>query len=162
MSAQSAENLEFSIRLSGTYWGKRFPKYEILLDDQLIYKDCIQRPSSNKGMPGCEYISSPGNIFALEFSRELAPGDHTLCIRLVDKTEDDTRLDTTGTIDRDVLVNIEDIYIDGIRLDLHHLADSIDYCGKPLDQHWVLSMGHNGDWCLHFSTPLFIWLLERM
>lgn len=162
MSAQSTENLEFSIRLSGTYWGKRFPKYEILLDNQLIHKDCIYRPPSNKGMPGCEYISSPGNIFALEFSRELEPGEHTLCIRLVDKTEDDTRLDSTGTIDRDVLLNIEDIYIDGIRLDLYKIADSIEYCGKTLEEHWVLSMGHNGDWCLRFSTPLFIWLLERM
>ena len=162
MSAQSAETLEFSIRLSGTYWGKRYPKYEILLDNQLIHKDCIYRPPSTKGMPGCEYTSSPGNIFALEFSRDLAPGEHTLCIRLVDKQPDDTRLDHAGVIDRDVLLNVEDIYIDGIRLDLYKIADSIEYCGKTLEEHWVLSMGHNGDWCLRFSTPLFIWLLERM
>jgi hypothetical protein len=162
MSGQSAENLEFSVRLSGTYWGKRFPKYEILLDDQLIYKDCIQRPPSNKGLPGCDYISSPANILTLEFARDLDPGEHTLCIRLVDKIQDDTRLDPSGKIDRDVLINIEDIYIDGIKLDLHQIADSIEYRGKNLQEHWVLSMGHSGDWCLHFSTPLFIWLLERM
>lgn len=171
----SAEELNFRIVLSGTYWNKQ-PEFEILFDDQQVLAGKITMPSSGRGLVldplaqehDPDYQKSTLQTF--EFSRTVAPGEHVLGIRLLNKAPGDTRGFVPGGWQRDLLLNIESISINDV--DLHNLIFSEST--YLFDQAQVINnetvsqlqncvcLGFNGVYQLPISSPFYIWLLERL
>lgn len=146
----SKENLKFDITLSGTYWGKR-PQFSIWLDEQVVkqteFKDQVQTVS---------------------FTRELYEGQHSLKIRLENKDDHDTVIEN-GQIVKDMLLNIDDIIIDDISIgNLLWSAEYIldhpqEYQGKTITKlDNCVNLGWNGTYILNFTSPFYIWLLEKL
>ena len=146
-----SEELKFEVKLSGTYWGK-LPQYSVWLDDHVV----IQSEIANK------------DVQTLNFTKTIDDGEHTLKIRLENKTNQDTKV-IDGEVVKDMLLNIEDIIIDDISLgnlrwDATYILDEPHkFQGKTINHldHCV-NLGWNGTYVLKFSTPFYIWLLEKL
>ena len=146
-----SEELKFEVKLSGTYWGKR-PQYSVWLDDHVVMQS--------------EIVSEA--IQTVAFTKTIDSGEHTLKIRLENKTNQDTKV-VNGEVVKDMLLNIEDIVIDDISLgqllwDAAYILDEPhEYNGKTIDHldHCV-NLGWNGTYVLKFSTPFYVWLLEKL
>lgn len=146
-----AETLKFKIGLSGTYWDKR-PAYSILIDG-------VEQVSN--------FISCEPNIVEYEeFTVDLLEDQqHVLSIRLKNKTGDDTVQNADKTeIIRDMLLNIDSIFVDDI--DLGYLKWSASKF-EPDDANMpsiieCVNLGCNGSYYLTFSSPFYLWLLENM
>jgi hypothetical protein len=144
------EHLHFKIGLSGTYWEKK-PQYSILLNDSIIETRRVDAPS--------------GEIFFIEFDRDLPEGVASLKIRLENKDWSDTVQNEDKTVIlRDMLLNIKSIEIDEIPLgDL--LWSETSFVGDDADRPVLtkcVDLGWNGTWTLEFSSPFYIWLLEAL
>jgi len=144
------ENLKFDVSLSGTVW-KKLPAFSIWLDEELMISD--QADSSTK---------------TFTFERELSKGEHVLKIRLDDKTYEDTLIEN-GRVVKDMLLNIDDITIDDISLgNLLWSAEYIldhpqEYNGKTIDHlDHCINLGWNGAYTLKFTSPFYVWLLEKL
>jgi hypothetical protein len=144
------ETLKFSITLNRTYWDK-LPQYSIWVNDDKIVDDALSEDRRT-----------------VEFERDLAEGDYLLKIRLENKTNKDTIIEN-GEIVKDMLLNIEDIVIDDISLgnllwDATYILDEPhEFNGKTITQldHCV-NLGWNGTYVLKFSSPFYLWLLEKL
>jgi hypothetical protein len=144
------ESLKFSITLSGNHWGKK-PQFSIWLDDHPV----VQTELAN-------------NPHVVSFDRTVDSGIHDLKIRLENKNNSDTVV-VDGEIVKDMLLNIDDITIDDIGLGNlrwtgeYHLDCPHEYQGKTithLDN--CVNLGWNGTYVLKFSSPFYIWLLEKL
>lgn len=147
------EELSFEITLSGTYWDRK-PQFSILVNDEEVASDTINQPSSG--------------LQTVTFTKKFVEGDHVLKIRLNNKENQDTVIEN-GVVTKDMLLNIEDIIIDGISLgnllwSAEYILDTPkQYNGETIDHldHCV-NLGWNGAYTLKFSSPFYIWLLERL
>ena len=147
----SGENLKFDIALSGTYWGKK-PQFSVWLDDHVIQQTEFQNQTQT-----------------ISFERELSEGDHSLKIRLENKDQTTDTVIENGEIVKDMLLNIDDITIDDISLGNllwsaeYHLDQPQQYQGKTITQlDNCVNLGWNGTYVLKFSSPFYIWLLEKL
>jgi hypothetical protein len=145
------ENLEFKINLSGTYWNKR-PQFSVWIDDHVV----VQSEIANLG----EQI--------VNFNRRFDEGTHELKIRLENKTDADT-VTENGEVVKDMLLNIDDITIDDISLGnilwtAEYILDTKQiYKGQEIDHlDSCVNLGWNGTYVLKFSSPFYIWLLEKL
>jgi hypothetical protein len=168
-----SENLDFEITLSGTYWGNRYPEYEISISDTIITSDRITAYPSKKGLLHDEFMS-PGReestYQTVKFTHALAPGEHLLNIRFKNKQPGDTCEFVDGQWQKDVLLNIEKIVVDGV--DFSHLlfSESTYTFDSPQEINNQLvssttacvNLGFNGVYSIKFSSPFYIWLLERL
>ena len=146
------ESLEVAVIVSGTYWDKK-PQFSIWLDDKVIIQTEISSdlPQTHK------------------FTREIDTGEHTLRVKLENKTETDTLI-INGEVSKDMLLNIDDIIIDDIPLG--HLLwsestfipdKSHQYQGKEITQlNNCVNLGWNGTYILKFTSPFYVWLLEKL
>ena len=146
----NSENLKFDISLSGTFWGKK-PQFSIWLDDQVIQQTELS-----------------GLTQDISFTRDLYEGEHSLKIRFENKTINDTVLEN-GQIVKDMLLNIDDITIDDISLGNllwsaeYHLDNPQEYQGKTITKlDNCVNLGWNGTYVLNFTSPFYIWLLEKL
>ena len=144
------ENLKFDISLSGTNWGKK-PQFSIWLDDNPI----IQSELGHE-------------IQQVKFEHTLDEGEHTLKIRLENKTNNDTLVENNEVVN-DMLLNIDDITIDDISLgpllwSAEYILDHPQqYNGQTIDHlNGCVNLGWNGTYILKFSSPFYIWLLEKL
>ena len=145
------EKLSFVVSLSGTYWDRR-PQFSIWLDDHVVVQSEI--PDSA--------------VHPITFERTVDEGPHTLKIRLENKTNADTNIRNGEVID-DMLLNIDDITIDDISLGNllwsaeYILDEKQTYQGKEIDHlDGCVNLGWNGTYVLKFSSPFYIWLLEKL
>jgi hypothetical protein len=145
------ENLSFKISLTGTFWDRR-PQFSVWLDDHVV----IQSEINNSA----EQI--------VTFSRSIDDGEHTLKIRLENKTDQDTVIEN-GEVVKDMLLNIDDITIDDISLgnllwSAEYILDEKQmYQGKEIDHlDGCVNLGWNGTYVLKFTSPFYIWLLEKL
>ena len=147
----STESLKFNIRLSGTYWDKK-PQFSVWLDDHVVQQTEFQNQTQT-----------------ISFDRELYEGEHSLKIRLENKNQKTDTVIENGEIVKDMLLNIDDITIDDISLGNllwsaeYHLDTPQEYQGKTithLDN--CVNLGFNGTYILKFSSPFYIWLLEKL
>ena len=146
----SFESLKFNILLSGTHWNK-YPEFSVWFDDEKILQDKIMF-----------------DTHTVELEREVTDGEHTLKIRLENKTPEDTLIEN-GEIVKDMLLNINDITIDDVSLGNllwlaeYHLDEPHEYQGKivtKIDN--CVNLGLNGAYVLKFTSPFYIWLLENL
>jgi hypothetical protein len=145
------ENLSFQISLTGTFWDRR-PQFSVWLDDHVITQT--------------EIVSEAEQI--VSFERKISEGDHELKIRLENKTNADTVIEN-GEVVKDMLLNIDDITIDDINLgNLLWAAEYVldrpqEYKGQTIDHlDGCVNLGWNGTYVFKFSSPLYIWLLEKL
>ena len=148
------ENIHFKIGLSGTYWDKK-PQYEILINNEKIVDGVIKNPQ--------------GVTEFFEFSVDLDEDKtHNLQIRFLNKTDHDVVKDCDDTdnfnIVKDMLLNIDSICI--VDIDLAHLIwTESKFVGddptRPILKNCV-NLGWNGTYVLEFTTPFYLWLLEKM
>ena len=145
------EKLSFVISLSGTYWDHR-PQFSIWLDDHVVIQSEIASESEQ----------------IVDFERRISEGPHSLKIRLENKTNSDTVIENDKVI-KDMLLNIDDIGIDDISLghllwSAEYLLDSPhEYKGQTIDHlDGCVNLGWNGTYVLKFTSPFYIWLLEKL
>ena len=145
------ENLSFKISLTGTFWDRR-PQFSVWFDDHVVIQS--------------EIASSAEQI--VSFERRVDEGTHTLKIRLENKTATDTLLEN-GEVVKDMLLNIDDITIDDISLgnllwSAEYILDEKQmYQGKEIDHlDGCVNLGWNGTYTLKFTSPFYIWLLEKL
>ena len=148
----SQEILHFEVVLSGTYWGKK-PQFSVWLDDHVVVQSEIVESNIRQ---------------SIKFEREVDEGSHQLKIRLENKTSQDTVLVNSEMI-KDMLLNIDDIIIDDISLGNlrwdaeYHLDRPQEYNGNTITRlDRCVNLGWNGTYVLNFSTPFYIWLLEKL
>ena len=145
------EKLSFVISLSGTYWDRR-PQFSIWLDDHVVVQS--------------EITSSAEQI--VSFERKVNEGPHELKIRLENKADADTVIEN-GEVVRDMLLNIDDITIDDISVgnllwSAEYILDEKQmYQGEEIDHlDGCVNLGWNGTYILKFTSPFYIWLLEKL
>ena len=145
------ENLNFSISLTGTYWDRK-PQFSVWLDDHVVAQS--------------EIASEAEQI--VNFERKISEGPHTLKIRLENKTNSDTVVEN-GEVVKDMLLNIDDITIDDISLgnllwSAEYVLDRPQaYKGQTIDHlDGCVNLGWNGTYTLKFTSPFYIWLLEKL
>ena len=145
------ENLNFQITLTGTFWD-RHPQFSVWLDDHVVTQT--------------EIASEAEQI--ISFERGIIEGPHTLKIRLENKTSADTIFEN-GIVVKDMLLNIDDITIDDISLgNLLWSAEYVldrpqEYKGQTIDHlDGCVNLGWNGTYILKFTSPFYIWLLEKL
>ena len=145
------ESLSFKISLTGTFWDQR-PQFSVWLDDHVVIQS--------------EITSSAEQI--ISFERKVDEGSHTLKIRLENKTTADTIIEN-GKVVNDMLLNIDDITIDDISLgnllwSAEYILDRKHiYKGQTIDHlDGCVNLGWNGTYILKFSSPFYIWLLEKL
>ena len=145
------EKLSFVVTLSGTFWDRR-PQFSIWLDDHAVIQS--------------EIISTAQQ--PVTFERIIDEGPHTLKIRLENKIATDTLIEN-GEVVKDMLLNIDDITIDDISLgnllwSAEYILDEKQmYQGKEIDHlDGCVNLGWNGTYVLKFSSPFYIWLLEKL
>ena len=115
------EKLSFVVTLSGTFWDRR-PQFSIWLDDHVVIQSEIASTAQQ----------------SMTFDRTIDEGDHTLKIRLENKTNADTNIRNGEVVD-DMLLNIDDITIDDISLgnllwSAEYILDEKQmYQGKEID-----------------------------
>jgi hypothetical protein len=147
----SQKTLNFELSLSGTHWNK-YPEFSVWLDDQLIIRD--------------NFVN---DIYTIKFERDLEEGEHLLKIRLENKDQKTDTVIENDLIVKDMLLNIDDIIIDDISLGNllwtaeYHLDSPQEYNGKTITQlDSCVNLGWNGAYVLKFSSPFYIWLLEKL
>ena len=145
------EKLSFVVTLSGTFWEKR-PQFSIWLDNHIVTQSEIPDSAQHP----------------IRFEHTINEGPHSLKIRLENKNNDDTVIEN-GEVIKDMLLNIDDIVIDDISLgNLLWTADYIldrpqTYNGKTIDHlDNCVNLGWNGTYVLNFTSPFYIWLLEKL
>jgi hypothetical protein len=113
-----------------------------------------------------EIVSSAEQI--VSFERKVDEGSHELKIRLENKTTSDTVIEN-GEVVKDMLLNIDDITIDDISLgNLLWSAEYVldkphEYQGKIINHlDGCVNLGWNGTYILKFTSPFYIWLLEKL
>lgn len=150
------ETLNFKIGISGTYWDRR-PQFEISIDNQVIKQGVIDAPSDT-----VEYH---------EFAHELDAGEHVLGIRLLGKQATDTvQSDDKNQIIKDLLLNVESVEIDEVEIGVckwkcsEFITDvPVQFNGETVNKlQRCVNLGFNGQYQLKFSSPFYIWLLEKL
>lgn len=153
------EKLSFKLELSGTYWNKK-PHFTVAIDDTTYHTGSITAASDES-----EFV---------EFDAELAEGQHELKITLLGKTPTDTVKDSDDpenfNIVKDLLLNVLNISVDDIDLDMLRYSESVYKLAKPHDYQGTavtelkdcVNLGFNGTYVLKFSTPFYLWLLEKL
>lgn len=156
----STEKIHFKVGLSGTYWDKK-PHYTISVDDTECVNAFITKQSDE-----IEYIE-----FDCEVEEEKS---HTLKIRLDNKEPTDVvKDDPTAenfTIVKDLLLNLHSIEADDIELGV--LAQMLGEFKFDVPQDYpepgstslkyCINFGFNGTYELEFSSPFYLWLLEKI
>ena len=148
----TTETLTFKISLTGTYWSKK-PNFSIFLNDELIEQKDIENES----------------VHEIVFERGVAEDqEHELKIRLNNKQDEDTIIENTQIV-KDMILNIDGIEIDDVDIGNlrwsaeYKLDQAREYNGKQTDHiDNCVNLGFNGTYTLKFTSPFYIWLLEKL
>ena len=148
---RNTETLKFRIGVSGSYWNKK-PAYSVSVDG-------VEQ--------ACAIIAADtGVVEYAEFTLAvMEDSPHLLEIKLLNKTDDDVVQTQDQTeIVKDMLLNIESISIDDIELG-QIKWDQSEFVAEDPDRPTLkncVNLGWNGSYRLKFSSPFYLWLLEKM
>ena len=148
---RNSETLKFRIGVSGSYWNKK-PAYSVSVDG-------VEQ--------ACAIIAADtGVVEYAEFTLAvIEDSPHLLEIKLLNKTDDDVVESQDKTeIVKDMLLNIESISIDDIELGQIKWDQSEFVAEDPVRPTLknCVNLGWNGSYQLKFSSPFYLWLLEKM
>jgi hypothetical protein len=93
--------------------------------------------------------------------------EHELKFVLKNKTQDHTKVDETGNILQDSVVEIKNLRFDNIEIGHVFYEKAVyhhDFNGSGADtqEKFYGTMGCNGTVSLKFITPMYLWLLENI
>ena len=123
----------------------------ILLDDQEIY--------NNQWVKDSEIVEC--NLAVVDDK------EYTLSLVMSGKTNEHTQLDSNGNIVSDALLNIKNVTMDDIELkylfnEQSTYTHNYNGNGNTVVEPFNNSMGCNGTVTMKFTTPFYLWLLEKM
>lgn len=148
---RNSETLKFRIGVSGSYWDKK-PAYSVSVDGVEQVSDVI--------------TADAGVVEYAEFTLAvMEDSPHLLEIKLLNKTDDDVVQSQDKTeIVKDMLLNIESISIDDIALGQLMWEQSEFIAEDPTRPTLknCVNLGWNGSYQLKFSSPFYLWMLEKM
>jgi hypothetical protein len=104
--------------------------------------------------------------FSHEFDDKIEQ-THEIKITISGKKPEHTKIDSQGNIVSDVLLKLNNFALDGICID-PLMYDIFDYhhdrngSREPIVDQFYGDAGCNGDLIFSFSTPVYLWLLERL
>ena len=96
-----------------------------------------------------------------------ADGEHELRFVMKNKTGDLTQVDEAGEILKDACLTISDVFFEEINLG-HMFIEQTEYTHDfngtqaEITEKFYGAMGCNGTVSLKFTTPVYLWLLEKM
>jgi hypothetical protein len=94
-------------------------------------------------------------------------GEHKICFVMKNKKLDDTQVDVNGNIIKDACVTIRNLALDDIDVNQVFIDSAVyehNFNGtQPSSQvKFYGNLGCNGIVTVNFTTPIYLWLLERM
>lgn len=124
--------------------------FKILLDNIVVYEN-----------------THVGGTTEFKFDVNDVDGDHELQFVMSGKTQEHTVVDDQGNITQDAMLTISDVCFDEInvmQLITENAAYTHDFNGTQpeVNDKFFGSMGCNGTVSLKFTTPVYLWLLEKM
>ena len=137
---------------------------------------CIVAPNNTSVPLGCEIWIDNACVFNQDSVNEPtvvdhefsdAEGNHLLRIILKNKRPEHTQVDDQGNILSDALLSVTEISFDNIDCsqifqELAVYRHNLNGSGPEIDDQFFGDMGCNGTVELKFTTPLYLWLLEKM
>ena len=107
------------------------------------------------------------NNVSISLDIDDSDGDHELKFVLKNKTHDHTKVDEAGNIVQDAVIEIRNLKFDEIVLGQIFYDQSVYQhnfigTGEETQPQFYGTMGCNGSVSLKFTTPMYLWLLERM
>jgi len=123
---------------------------ECWLDNDMFYDSVVQ----------------PGSI-DIKYNFIEDEQQHTLKFVLKNKTAEHTKIDESGNILSDVVLELHDMNFDQISLDkilTEHAVYQHDFNGtkEQTQSKFYGTMGCNGAVTFEFASPFYMWLLENM
>lgn len=103
----------------------------------------------------------------LSFTLEEDANEHELKFIMTGKTTTDTTVDQDGNIIKDACLTINDLAFEEIMLNqmfIDNAAYTHNFNGsqQEISEKFYGTLGCNGTVSLKFSTPIYLWLLEKM
>ena len=153
--SQELEQVQFKLTLSSK-WFRLPPHVKVWIDGDLIEDLEIYEKNEIKEKR------------LVEFTCDLADGEHELRIQYLNKEFPDTRVDEEGNILDDTLITIEEVEIDEIELGYLAYSQGIFHPDRNIHAHLdetidhMTTIGFNGVWVLKFQVPTYIWFLEHL
>lgn len=156
----STEKIHFKVELSGTYWDKK-PHYVISVNDTEYVNAFITKESDEREFIefDCEVEEDQSHVLKIRFDNK----------EVTDVIKDDP-LAENFVIVKDMLLNVHSIEADDIELgNLHQMLCTYKY-DEPQDFpepgateiQYCVNFGTNGTYELEFSSPFYLWLLEKV
>lgn len=146
-----SEELSFKFTLSSKQWDKH-PQFSLWVDHHRLISSELPNEQHH----------------TFEFKHTVEEGPHTLRVRLENKDKEDTQI-INGKIVNDMLLNIDDITIDGVSLGNllwtadYQLDQPQQYNGETITKlDNCVNLGWNGSYIINFDSPFYIWLLEKI
>ena len=148
----SSDAIEFRILIKAVWWDKK-PKIKVYLNDNVIKTTTLSKEMNE-----------------ITFTSDLSEGNHAIKIELYGKDNKQTVVNSSGEIEKDQLIDIKDIIIDGVQLGYLVWSKSYFEADKqnPGYEHLpdrlfnFATIGYNGVFVLPFQVPTYIWLLENL
>jgi len=114
-----------------------------------------------------DFTAVVGPMPATMLVNDDAEQEHELKFVLKNKTQDHTKVDETGNILQDSVVEIKNLRFDDIEIG-HMFYEKAVYhhnfngSGADIKDKFYGTMGCNGTVSLKFTTPIYLWLLENI
>lgn len=155
------ETLKIKLGLKPTYWND-VPEYCVRFNDQVLIQGTAKVPS--------------GEVEFLEFEVTNDRAVGTLSVELMNKDYIRNTVKSSGdsdnyTIVKDLLLDIEHLYVDDI--DLGNIVYTAGEYRPDYPAHYqappgsevltgTKTLGWNGVWSITWGNPFYIWLLENL
>ena len=144
-----SEKIHFKLGLASTFWDKQ-PEWRV---------------SINGEMKEFGVGTGPDPGLYVEFDHEFEDGDNQLEVAFLNKSDGDTVQNEDKTaIVKDLVLHIRSLEIDEVPVG-ELLWSNSTFTGtdssRPVLQRCV-DLGWNGTWTFPFSTPFYLWFLEKM
>lgn len=145
--------------------------------NETINISCSITPTDTSAPLGLEISVNDDVIFdseavtqALDFSHNISlpeNQEHILKLRLKNKTTQHTKVDAAGKIVSDSVLVVDKIAFDEIELgqivtETAVYEHNFNGNGPTTQEKFHRDLGCNGTVSLKFSTPVYLWLLERI
>jgi hypothetical protein len=119
---------------------------------------------NNTCVINCEHVDS---AIMFEHSLDDSDGEHELRVVMKHKQLSHTQLDQNNNIVQDAVLTVSDVAFDGIQLgqvlwDLSSYSHDFNGTQTQSQHRFYGDMGCNGTVSMKFTTPLYLWLLEKM
>ena len=132
--------MKFLIELFADYWDKA-PQVKVDINNDVIWDGTVT------------------DIETIKHEKEVYDEEEVkLNITLYSKTDDQTVIENEKVI-KDQLLHIKNIEIDDVEIE--DLIWEAEYTVNTVIKKRVTTLGENGTWCLTFTSPFYLWLLER-